>query len=379
MSTNINITVGDNALLDAAKLQQEANRQAQLNREASKRLEAQATAARIAALATQGRDANGNLITGAPFTQPQIERRPAANRLSGYPVALALGGFNTPSARQLTLWPKAKYQVISLTKTIPDIGVSYYVPANGLMGSSNGDFVTLYQRLRNFEQMALPVGKETLIYCFYSNTAIGESTVTNASVLFETFTVADGPNAVAHETYFCAVVSKNQIREITMPPLVRTAMEAQTPLMIWNPATTYGPINEFGGVGGVSGYFSHPTGFPAARDNPNLRFEIGGNSSPSIFASLGQPTPTPPAFALAACQLDGTCVFDTINGGGDPYGWDLTRNPDADVPTYQKNRAASTAYPAGLFSSFSAWDWGNPAYCRSQLLALGFSEADLTP
>ena len=85
MSTNINITVGDNALLDAAKLQQEANRQAQLNREASKRLEAQATAARTAALATQGRDANGNLITGAPFTQPQIDRRPAANRVSGLP------------------------------------------------------------------------------------------------------------------------------------------------------------------------------------------------------------------------------------------------------------------------------------------------------
>ncbi len=82
MSTNINITVGDNALLDAAKQQQAANRQAQLNREASTRLEGQATAARTAALVAQGRDANGNLITGAPFTQPQIERRPAANRIA---------------------------------------------------------------------------------------------------------------------------------------------------------------------------------------------------------------------------------------------------------------------------------------------------------
>jgi hypothetical protein len=57
-----------------------ANRQAQLNREASTRLEAQATAARTTALATQGRDANGNPITGAFFTPTQIERRPAANR-----------------------------------------------------------------------------------------------------------------------------------------------------------------------------------------------------------------------------------------------------------------------------------------------------------
>jgi hypothetical protein len=82
MSTNINITVGDNALLDRAQQQAAANRQAQLNREAATRLEAQATAARTTALAAQGRDANGNLITGAPFTQPQIDRRPAANRLS---------------------------------------------------------------------------------------------------------------------------------------------------------------------------------------------------------------------------------------------------------------------------------------------------------
>ena len=80
MSTNINITVGDNALLDAAKQQQAASRQAQLNREASARLETQATAARTAAFAAQGRDANGNLLTGGQFTQPQIDRRPAANR-----------------------------------------------------------------------------------------------------------------------------------------------------------------------------------------------------------------------------------------------------------------------------------------------------------
>jgi hypothetical protein len=80
MSTNINIAVGDNALLDRARQQQSANRQAQLNREASTRLEAQATAARTTALATQGRDANGNPITGAFFTPTQIERRPAANR-----------------------------------------------------------------------------------------------------------------------------------------------------------------------------------------------------------------------------------------------------------------------------------------------------------
>jgi hypothetical protein len=89
MSTNINITVGDSGLLDRARQQQAANRQAQLNREAAARLEAQAIAARTAAFAAQGRDASGNLIIGAPFSQPQIDRRPAANRFGGKGLLVA--------------------------------------------------------------------------------------------------------------------------------------------------------------------------------------------------------------------------------------------------------------------------------------------------
>ena len=100
MSTNINITVGDSGLLDRAKQQQAASRQTQLNREASVQLEAEATAAfltnanaiasgaafnaaRTAAFAAQGRDAQGNLITAPSRIQPYIAPRPAANRSGG--------------------------------------------------------------------------------------------------------------------------------------------------------------------------------------------------------------------------------------------------------------------------------------------------------
>ena len=97
MSTSINITVGNEGLLDRAKQQQAAGRQAQLNREASAQLEAEAitalltnaksiasgaafNAARTAAFAAQGRDAQGNLITAPSRIQPYIAPRPAANR-----------------------------------------------------------------------------------------------------------------------------------------------------------------------------------------------------------------------------------------------------------------------------------------------------------
>lgn len=39
-----------------------------------------------------------------------------------------------------------------------------------------------------------------------------------------------------------------------------------------------------------------------------------------------------------------------------------------------------TVYQPQFFGArYWAWDWGNPAYCREQALALGFSEEDLTP
>lgn len=92
MSTNINITVGDDALLNRVKQQQSANRQAQLEREASARLEAQATVARTTTLTAAGKDAAGNLLIGTPSKAPQLQQRPAANRFGG-------SGFNLiPSA-----------------------------------------------------------------------------------------------------------------------------------------------------------------------------------------------------------------------------------------------------------------------------------------
>lgn len=92
MSTNINIALGDEALLKRAKQQQNANRQAQLERDSTKSLSQQATASRTAALSAQGKDAAGNPVNGSLTKTPQLERRPAANRLGG-------NGFNlVPSA-----------------------------------------------------------------------------------------------------------------------------------------------------------------------------------------------------------------------------------------------------------------------------------------
>lgn len=96
MSTNINITVGDDALLNRVKQQQSANRQAQLEREASARLEAQATVARTSTLTAAGKDAAGNPLIGTPSKAPQLQQRPAANRFGGNGFVLVPSAGPTP-------------------------------------------------------------------------------------------------------------------------------------------------------------------------------------------------------------------------------------------------------------------------------------------
>lgn len=86
MSTNINISVGGNKLLDQARLQQNASRRSQLEKEADKRLEDKATKARTKALEGAGLAANGSSLIGPPSTNTELNNRPAASRSKRYYV-----------------------------------------------------------------------------------------------------------------------------------------------------------------------------------------------------------------------------------------------------------------------------------------------------
>ncbi len=136
MSTNINISVGDNKLLAQARLQQNASRQAQLEKEANKRLQSEAEINRVNALAAQGKDANGNPITGSQVTQPQIERRPAANRFGGPPNFLLVPhqDFILNSISTNTIAAKTKGIKNNLFFEVEAGGV--FVPSGGPGGAS---------------------------------------------------------------------------------------------------------------------------------------------------------------------------------------------------------------------------------------------------
>ena len=92
MSTQINVTVGSGGLSDKAKQLQAAARQAQLEKERTIDLSAEALDKRIAAQAAKGLSVDGQPLYGVPTALPIIERRPAANR-NGLLGALLTGPF----------------------------------------------------------------------------------------------------------------------------------------------------------------------------------------------------------------------------------------------------------------------------------------------
>lgn len=80
MSTQINVTVGSGGLPEKAKQQQQAARQAQLEKERQQRIQAQGQEQRSAALAAEGRAPDGSLLFGINAKQPLAQPRPAAFR-----------------------------------------------------------------------------------------------------------------------------------------------------------------------------------------------------------------------------------------------------------------------------------------------------------
>ena len=88
MSTQINVTVDSGGLSDKARQLQTAARQAQLEKERTINLSAEALDKRVAAQAAKGLSPDGLPLYGTSFKQTEIERRPAANRSDAAPAFL---------------------------------------------------------------------------------------------------------------------------------------------------------------------------------------------------------------------------------------------------------------------------------------------------
>lgn len=128
----------------------------------------------------------------------------------------------------------------------------------------------------------------------------------------------------------------------------------------WTPAE-FGQLRPFGGVDyGTDDYAANLRNYQQFRTT----FLAG--------------TPAPTSY-LDACLTPGSCPveFETFF---------RTRQAPVDIFTAMdpalfrpvSRRVSTPPLQSGEHLAF-VWDWGQPAFCRQQLLALGFTEADLTP
>jgi hypothetical protein len=157
VSTQINVTVGSGGLIARAAQLQNAARQAQLERERTERIEAEAKTQRDAKLAAEGKAPDGSSLYGAPINKPEIDRRPAAHRTTkdGLAHVWILGKEYAPGPTGIietnrpgtdtilfndTLWKASRTGTYGLTQTKQDV----------LIGSGKGtSWVTFTDKGRN--------------------------------------------------------------------------------------------------------------------------------------------------------------------------------------------------------------------------------------
>jgi hypothetical protein len=115
-------------------------------------------------------------------------------------------------------------------------------------------------------------------------------------------------------------------------------------------------------------------GVYAQLDDTNISYDSALNEDISYLASAFMPSYPLPRVALQA-------VLRQDASNNDFRRFDI-RKPMSNVLVaenlLQKNKSKQASF--AQFSGFDfVWDWGKPGFCRSKLLALGFSESDLTP
>lgn len=349
MSTEINISVGYETLIDQLRLQQNVNRQTLLERENEKDVQVKAIDARTKQLASQGKDANNDSLYGTRTKQPQIDRRPAANNLPSYYVAEGLlwgldfksgGG---PVDLILTRLNPADFSVkntyVFTVASIPTYPTTDDILSTGSLFINQGTTVvtTVPENPgpgENFEVttvesnaassppttvsavvLRLPIKKDAYILVSMGKGVYFRATISRTTVYTEIYNPegidqpdeylainsTSGFNVSTYEWIKCFYIDDNTCREISAPPNIFTNFSAYLRDFEFNATTTYNPtiyqISKINGVvtsGTLDSIFSinitdanQFIAFPDFRDKYRLYSFMATNDSNNSITTPG--------------------------------------------------------------------------------------------
>ena len=428
MTTQVNITVGGNGLQQQLSADVSANRFRQLN------------AARDNALAIKAQSANTAAAEPTIYTSPRSAPRPepAATR-QGYPVAVAWAYEWDPIYRssqdsiqspdQPLVWVPNRCPVTlfaengsSVEVTFPQIAsphieLSQYAkePFTTFMRADIGD--TRYYAYHNFQRsfnFSLPIGPDTHIICLSASARTSWEFQRQLNGFYQTVEGSTSQTILlASDSIRSFFVSPTSLRELSVPTAFRNVLkDIEQADQSFN---AFHPMNS-------SYYGGGCIGFNVGEYRPNYYGpSVALHSTPSIFSYLARYEDAPEAYLDVTNPNDDEAIVEYFNDNvynykGDwlkafehvyedgervipteldyplqkrsllaPYAFTSTRsNPKSKVTVPLSVTAAYNAYQdeyqgGPRTSLYSTWDWGNPAYCRQQLYALGFTNADLTP
>jgi hypothetical protein len=312
VSTQINVTVDSGGLAERAKQQQEAARQAQLEKERSLNLSAEALDQRVAAQAAKGLSIDGKPLYAADTKQPQIERRPAANRQSlikisrfyaryGDNAQYLISGdgaqevaFNLPPALQIPTFP-----VLENDSPYPLIP---FPPATSLQLIAQRDtleseapqinYIETYIKRRvvhtksSSSLLSLPLGSGNMLIVrfryfayasvftrhYWNRRDVRDDSIPLYSLTLEdqSFTAETETDWVEQEDWIGAIVGEKIARAVVITDSLKQAIKNES--VSSEPFTTYGTSSL------VCNYAANDT-------NP----EQNGNYSTGIYQCIGYP------------------------------------------------------------------------------------------
>jgi hypothetical protein len=158
VSTQINVTVDSGGLGARVKQQQNAARQAQLERERTQRVEIEGRTQRDAKRAAEGRTPDGQPLYGTLSKTPEIDRRPAASRVTVALSAFALQWRGDVTYQPQTVWEDVLFPEVINASELSTVTYSggHLTDANNFQIAAGSSVVNIPQQTRYTEWQTVP-------------------------------------------------------------------------------------------------------------------------------------------------------------------------------------------------------------------------------
>jgi hypothetical protein len=432
VSTQINVTVDSGGLRARAKQQQNAARQARLDKERTTRIEQQGAEQRTAQKAAAGQNPNGTSRSYPSFRPLAIAEEPSAQRLASSGTVAGVEWritFSPLNTTPMTSLDTTEFMTLTVGPPGHAVTASVNIPNSRREAGVPSYYSLTIKEDRLFN---IPLGRNTCLFVFHRNFL--------RSIDF--VSVGGGKETLPVHDTFAFVVSPTAVRLVDAPDALKANLDEVYPRVtvnstreqilvqapggqvlssvtvdafdgtLWASGSRYGVAINYSTTSSLRRATVLALQYGILNADPANYFSLSDYLtyfSPAVYTFIKGPMTldanavqyeymrstyfaNAPRFFLKRCAIESTCTtektgFDvtrtvpvTLDTAIPAAEFRATREYDVALDGYEVTGSfqiglTPVRYPGLAF----AWDWDNPSYCRQQAATLGFSGADFTP